>query len=272
MFFIENTLKEKIILLYTKLRQKKPIIHCITNYVAMNYVANILLSVGASPAMIHTYEEAGDFVEKANALTINIGTLSPHWVLGMNHAITKACNYNIPWILDPVAHFATPYRRQTIKKLLLLKPSVIRGNASEIIGLDNKNYQGKGIDTIDYVNDAHEIAIQNAQNYNCIIAVTGKSDFVTDGIKKVRIKGGSSLMTYITAMGCALTALIGAFIAISPEEPFEATIAALSTFAISGKKVSQKIDGPGLFMIHFLDELYCLKKEDFKQNNYIEIL
>ena len=131
-----------------KLKAKNPLVHCITNYVSMDIAANTLLAVGASPAMIHTPEESGDFSPVAGALTVNIGTISPNWLEGMEKAIEAANRAKVPWVLDPVAHFATPYRQTSIAKLISLEPSVVRGNASEIQSLvDQNKISSKGVDS-----------------------------------------------------------------------------------------------------------------------------
>ena len=128
------------------LRAKNPLVHCITNYVAMNISANVLLAAGASPAMIHTPEEKADFARIASALTINIGTLSPPWVEGMKKAITAAKNADVPWVFEPVGHFATPYRAAVAKDILEMGPPILRGNASEIMALAGQSSEAKGVD------------------------------------------------------------------------------------------------------------------------------
>ncbi|MBW8284215.1 MAG: hydroxyethylthiazole kinase, partial [Rhizobium sp.] len=121
--------------LLTEMRAAAPLVQCITNYVAMNVAANVLLAAGASPAMVHAQEEAGEFAGFAGALTVNIGTLSPAWIAGMKAAIGGATGGRRPWVLDPVAHFATEFRRKATAELLALGPTIVRGNASEIIAL-----------------------------------------------------------------------------------------------------------------------------------------
>ena len=140
------------------LRAQAPLVHCITNYVAMNIAANVTLAAGASPAMIHAPEEVADFAPIAGALTINIGTLSTQWVDSMKAAAVAANSANVPWVLDPVAHFATAYRAKVAKDLLTLQPTILRGNASEIIALAGGAGSGKGADSGDSVNDAQSAA------------------------------------------------------------------------------------------------------------------
>ena len=128
------------------MREAGPLVHCITNYVAMNISANVLLAAGASPAMIHTSEETPDFAKIVGSLTVNIGTLSPHWVDGMKGAIKAAIAANVPWVFDPVAHFATSYRAGVTQQILAMAPTILRGNASEILALSGQSSAAKGVD------------------------------------------------------------------------------------------------------------------------------
>ena len=252
--------------LYERMRATNPLVQCITNYVAMNYAANVLLAAGGSPAMVHTPEESGEFAAIAGALTVNIGTLSPNWVEGMIAAAKSANDAGKPWVLDPVAHFATGYRQGTTTELLKLNPTVIRGNASEIIALGGGQSAGQGVDSGDPVEQAEDAARALATAQKAIVAVTGEVDFVTDGTRSVRIAGGSDLMPKITAMGCALTALTGAYVAIAPDQAFEATVAALANFAVAGEIAAQSANGPASFMTAFVDGLYTLDAPTFKAN------
>jgi hydroxyethylthiazole kinase len=244
--------------LLAHVRHASPLVQCITNYVAMNYAANVLLAAGASPAMVHAAEESGEFARLAGALTINIGTLSSDWLDGMRAAAKAATDAGRPWILDPVAHFATTYRRKATKELLALHPSVIRGNASEIMALAGQASSGRGVDAGDSVEQAHASAMALARSKHAVIAVTGAVDYVTDGSHAVHISGGSALMPQVTAMGCALTGLIGAFAAVLPENPFLATIAALVCFNVAGEHAEAQSAGPGSFAYRFLDALAAL--------------
>jgi hydroxyethylthiazole kinase len=241
--------------LLERMRHASPLIQCITNYVAMNYAANVMLAAGASPAMVHAPEEAGEFARLAGAVTINIGTLSSPWLDGMRAAARAANDAGKPWILDPVAHFATTFRRQAVRELLTLHPTVIRGNASEIMALAGQTSAGRGVDAGDSVEQAEAAAITLARATHAVIAVTGAVDFVTDGSKAVRISGGSDLMPHVTAMGCALTCLVGAFAAVTPEDPFLATVTALACFSVAGTHAAQAASGPGSFAWGFIDAL-----------------
>ncbi|MDV4158648.1 hydroxyethylthiazole kinase [Rhizobium brockwellii] len=243
------------------MREKPPLVQCITNYVAMNIAANVLLAAGASPAMVHAAEEAGEFAGIASALTINIGTLSTQWIDGMQAAAKAATSAGKPWVLDPVAHYATAFRRNAVADLLALRPTVIRGNASEIIALAGGESRGQGVDSRDPVEQAEGAARWLAERQRAVVAVTGAVDFVTDGERAVRIEGGSALMPQVTALGCSLTCLVGAFAATAPEDTFGATVAALSTFAIAGEEAALGAAGPGSFSWRFLDALAALDAE-----------
>ncbi|WP_205758595.1 hydroxyethylthiazole kinase [Qingshengfaniella alkalisoli] len=243
------------------IRAQSPLVQCITNYVAMNVSANVLLATGASPAMVHASEESGDFTAVVGALTINIGTLSPSWVEGMTTAINAAHTHSKPWVFDPVAHFATPYRSGVARDILSLEPTVIRGNASEILALSGRSGSGKGVDAGDAVAAAKDGARELAVRYKSIVAVTGEQDFVTDGTRAAHIEGGSPFMPQVTALGCALTCLTGAGIA-AVEDPFDATVGVLAIYGAAGREAGKTADGPGSFAWKFLDALNALAPED----------
>src|SRR6218665_973132 len=146
----------------------------------MNIAANVMLAAGASPAMVHAPEEAGEFAAIAGALTINIGTLSTEWIAGMQAAAKAAHAAGKPWVLDPVAHYATGFRRQATQALVELKPTIIRANASEIIALAGGTGASKGVDSGDSVEFAEQSAILLAKQHQAVVAVTGEIDFVTN--------------------------------------------------------------------------------------------
>lgn len=253
-----------------ELRAQTPLVHCITNYVAMNIAANVVLAAGASPAMVHAEAEVADFVPISGALTINIGTLSPSWVKAMQQAADAAMTSNTPWVLDPVAHFATPYRGQVVEDLIAREPAIIRGNASEILALSGVATAGKGADSGDSVADAQTAATALAKAHSCVVAITGEVDFVTDGTRAAHVFGGSALMPMVTAMGCSLTALVGAFAAVAP--PFEATASALVMFGHAGTHAAKTANGPGSFQIAFLDALSQIKPADLAGDAQIQWL
>jgi hydroxyethylthiazole kinase len=254
------------------LRAAIPLVHCITNYVAMNTTANVLLAAGASPAMLHAPEEVADFTALSAALSINIGTISSHWADAMLTATAAADQHSIPWVLDPVAVGATRYRQTLCAQLLASKPTVIRGNASEILALNGLASQGRGVDATANPEQAVNAAIALAQKQGCIVAMTGESDWLTDGTQHYRINGGHPLMPRVTTLGCGLSALVTAFIAANRQNPLGATAAALTCFAVAGERAGNNAQGPGSFQVALLDALYQLTPDDLTTNAQLEAI
>ncbi len=219
------------------MREKPPLVQCITNYVAMNIAANVLLASGASPAMVHAAEEAKrirrDRQRADNQYRHAVDAMDRRHAGGGEG---RDISLSKPWVLDPVAHYATAFRRNAVADLLALRPTIIRGNASEIIALAGGESRGQGVDSRDPVEQAEGSARWLAERQRAVVAVTGAVDFVTDGEKAVRIEGGSALMPQVTALGCSLTCLVGAFAATAPEDIFGATVATLATFAIAKRR------------------------------------
>ncbi len=247
----------------TALRDQNPLVHCITNYVAMNIAANVVLAAGASPAMVHAQEEIADFTPLCGALTINIGTLSPSWLASMTAAAQVAQAKNIPWVLDPVAHFISGYRKNAAQELLSLRPAIVRGNASEILALAGEAGSGKGADSGDSVDAAQGAAKSLAAQFGTVVAITGPVDYVTDGTQQAHVSGGSPLMPQVTALGCSQTALMGAYAASGPA--FDAALAALAHFKVAGSEAAKLAKGPGSFQVHFLDALAATQPVDLEQ-------
>jgi len=247
----------RAIALLTELRETRPLVHNITNYVAMTLSANVLLALGASPAMVHAVEEVEAFVSISASLVINIGTLSPSWVEAMRLAARRAVALKKPWVLDPVGCGATPYRTQVAAELATLGPSIIRGNASEILSLAGATSAGgKGVDST--ADSAHAVsaAASLAKRTGAVVAVTGAVDYATDGEHAVSVASGDPLMTLSTALGCALSATTAAFAAVAP--PFEAASTALMVYGAAGKLASQACRGPGQLPAALCDALYTL--------------
>jgi hydroxyethylthiazole kinase len=255
-----------------ELRAAGPLVHCLSNYVSMSISANVLLAAGASPAMAHAVEEAAEFAGLAGSVVVNIGTLSTPWIESMKAAAATARARKIPWALDPVAHFATGLRRQTCAELMALGPTIVRGNASEILALSGAASAGRGVDAGDGMERALDAAIAVARRSGAVVATTGEVDVVTDGRRVARVTGGSALMPKVTALGCALTCLCGAFAAAAPDDPFEATLAALACYAAAGTAAERRAQGPGSFAVAFLDALANLDAEGLTAGVSVERL
>jgi len=237
------------------LRAARPLVQNITNYVAMTISANVLLALGASPAMVHAPEESADFAAISSSLVVNIGTLSESWVdvLRMNED-------GKPWVLDPVGCGATPYRTAVAVELSRLRPAIIRGNASEIMSLAGASGAGgKGVDSTTSSDAAIAAAQALARETGAVVAVTGETDYVTDGAIVVAITGGHALMPLSTALGCALSATVAAFAAI--RSPMEAAVAALAVYGAAGALGAENLAGPGLLPAALCDMLYGLDAE-----------
>lgn len=247
------------------IREKSPLVHNITNYVVMNNTANALLALGASPVMAHAVEEVEAMVQLTKmvggALVINIGTLSPRWIDAMQLAMQTAHSQDVPIVFDPVGAGATPYRTDTCKRLLqAVAPSIIRGNASEIMALTQANVQTKGVDSAASTADAAAAADQLAKAFDCVVVVSGEVDVVTDGGQRLEIRQGHALMAKVTGMGCTASTVIGAFAAVQTN-PLLASAHAMTVMGIAGEVAAAKSPGPGSLQMHFLDVLYQMDEE-----------
>ncbi len=249
-----------------RLRARRPLVQAITNYVSMDAAANVLLAVGASPAMVHAIEEVEAFVGFADALVINIGTLSTPWIDSMARAAEFAQAGAVPWVLDPVGVGATRFRDETCAMLLESRPTAIRGNASEIMALARiagasvASGRGKGVDSGDAVEQAEGAARALARAVGAVVSATGEVDFVTDGARHARISGGHALMPQVTALGCALSGVVAAFLS-ARDDAFAATVAAHGVFAVAGASAGAGAQGPGSFRVAFLDALAAVTPE-----------
>ncbi len=254
-----------------KLKEKKPLVHNITNFVVMNYTANALLACGASPVMAHAQEEVEEMVSFAGALVLNIGTLTPYWIDSMLKAGKRANESKIPIILDPVGSGATKLRTDSAKRLIdEIAISVVRGNASEVLSLAHEGSHTKGVDSIHSVDDAADAAVILAKELNTTLAITGVVDLITNGKIISRVSNGHKLMGYVTGTGCTATVIIGAFLAID-SNPVDATTTALAYFGLAGEKAAAQADSPGSFQIALLDALYSIDKKQMKEGAKIQI-
>ncbi len=255
-----------------KVKDMSPLVHNITNYVVMNSSANALLAAGASPVMAHAPDEVTDMVKIANALVLNTGTLSEPWVRAMTMALQEANKQGIPVILDPVGAGATPYRSETVNNLLRAGNfTVIRGNASEIMAVLSAEYKTKGVDSTQSADNAVDSARILSREHQNVISVSGKTDFVVSGNRLAEIRNGHEWMPRITGMGCAATALTGAFAAVSKDH-FEAAVSAMALMGVAGELAAPLSAGPGSLQINFFDKLHNLEEEEFIKTLNISII
>ncbi|OIN59597.1 hydroxyethylthiazole kinase [Arsenicibacter rosenii] len=252
-------------------RDNAPLVHNITNFVVMNNTANALLAAGASPIMAHAHPEVKDMVSICQALVINIGTLDEYFVKSMKMAAGQANALGKPWVLDPVGAGATPFRDEVLSELLALHPTVIRGNASEIMALAKANQTiTKGVDSTAQSNEAIEAARFLQAIYGAVVCISGATDIVVGPEQTIFLKNGHPLMTKVTGLGCSSTAVIGAFIAVIPDKT-EAVTAAMALFSLAGERAAQTAAGPSSLQMQLLDELYALTETDFKQQINISL-
>lgn len=243
-----------------QMRATAPLVHNITNFVAMNIMANVLLAAGASPAMVHARDEVAEFAHIAQALSVNIGTPDPDWAQAMAMAAGVMAETGKPWVLDPVGVGATRFRQEICARLLDLGPGVIRGNASEILALAGIGAKGRGADAADPVEAAETAARDLARRTGGVVAVSGPVDYITDGTSAYRVANGHALMPRVTALGCSLNGVIAAFLVGQP--PLPATVAALAYYGLAGERAAQAAAGPGSFQVAFLDALHALTPAD----------
>ena len=241
------------------IRERKPLVHQITNYVVMNETANATLALGALPVMAHAREEVEEMAALAAALVLNIGTLSAPWVEAMRAAGRAANDAGVPIVLDPVGAGATRYRTETARRLLdELEVAVVRGNAAEIAMLAGREAEIRGVESIGATESASELARAAAREVGAVVAVTGATDHVSDGERSIAVANGDALLATITGSGCMATAITGCFVAVGRERPLAAAAEALVAFGVAGEDAARRAAGPGSFHVALYDALYAL--------------
>ncbi len=241
------------------IRERKPLVHQITNYVVMNETANATLALGALPVMAHAREEVEEMVALAGALVINIGTLSPHWVDAMLAAGRAANAKGIPVVVDPVGAGATSYRTETAKRLLgEVDVTVLRGNSGEVGTLVGADAEVRGVESISVGGEPAELAREAAKALGVVASVTGPVDHVSDGETVLAVANGHELLAAVTGTGCMSTAITGCFLAAKPDAPLEAAAEALAAFGVAGEDAAAGARGPGSFHAALYDALYGL--------------
>lgn len=235
-----SKLADHAIDLIERLRQRKPRVHCITNAVAQNFTANVLLAAGAIPSMTISPEEVSGFAARADALLVNLGTFDVERRAAAEAALAQVAHEAKPWVLDPVLIDRSPPRAVYARDLAARRPSAIRLNEAEFLTL------------------AEAVPPEIfAKRHAAVVALTGETDLVTDGARIVRIGNGHPLMARVTAMGCAESALVAAALAVEPD-PLKAVACALLLFGVAGDIAGETAKGPGTFGVHILDALFNL--------------
>jgi hydroxyethylthiazole kinase len=252
------------------IRERKPLVHQITNYVVMNETANATLALGALPVMAHAPEEVEEMASVASALVLNIGTLSGPWVESMLLAGAAANRAGAPIVLDPVGAGATTFRTATAQRLLgALEIAVVRGNAAEVATLAGRQAEIRGVEA---VGDAAgpELAQAAANALGCVASVTGPVDHVSDGTRVVAVANGHELLATVSGTGCMSTAITGCFLAVRADEPLDAAAEALVAFGVAGEDAAAVASGPGTFHAALYDALYNLDPETLDSRAKVE--
>jgi hydroxyethylthiazole kinase len=248
-------------------RSHAPLVHSITNFVVMQFNANVLLAAGASPVMAHAIEEVAEMAAIAGAVVVNIGTLDSHWVPSMRLALETARRLGKPSVLDPVGAGATRYRNEVLAMLARERPVLIRGNASEIMSLAGAAGATKGVDSTASPEAALDSARALCRDLGAVVCVSGPQDQVLapDG-RWAALDNGHPWMTRVTGVGCSATALIGAFAAVQPD-PWRACLSAMAYWGVVGELAAGRVlaqgGGYGSFAEAMLDIAGQLSEEQF---------
>jgi hydroxyethylthiazole kinase len=241
------------------IREHKPLVHQITNYVVMNETANATLALGALPVMAHAREEVEEMVGLAGALVLNIGTLSPHWVEAMLAAGKTANAAGVPVVLDPVGVGATRYRTETAKRILGdVDVAVLRGNQGEVATLVGLAAEVRGVESIGTGSEPAELARTAAEQLGLVVSVTGPVDHVSDSRSVLEVANGHELLGAVSGTGCMSSALTGCFLAAKREAPLEAAAEALAAFGVAAEDAAHDAKGPGSFHVGLYDALASL--------------
>ncbi len=255
------------------MREQKPLVHQITNYVVMNETANATLALGALPVMAHAGEEVEEMTGIASSLVLNIGTLSSHWVDAMLLAGAAASARRIPIVLDPVGVGATEYRTATARRILeRVDVTVLRGNAGEIATLVGTQAEVRGVESIATGIEPAELARTAARTLGVVASVTGPVDFVSDGERVLAVANGDALLATVTGTGCMSSAITGCFLAAKPGEPLEAAAEALAAFGVAAEAAARGAEGPGTFHARLYDGLYALDPDTLDERVRIDEL
>ncbi|GAA1394928.1 hydroxyethylthiazole kinase [Luteococcus peritonei] len=247
-------------------RESAPLVHCLTATVSMELVADLLLAAGARPTMTWTEREAPATTGLADALLVNLGTLSEEGRAGMLATLPVAVERGLPWVLDPAAIGPAPSRVALARELLTLRPDVVRCNASELLVLTGDGTGGRGADATQAPEQALAAAARLTREHGCVVAVSGPVDHLTDGERVVRLANGTPMLSRVTGTGCALGALTAACCAADlalgarrgPGWALEAAVAATSWLALAGERAERRSRGPGSFRAALLDEVFGL--------------
>ncbi|MGN8024912.1 hydroxyethylthiazole kinase [Microbacterium sp. 22242] len=259
--------------LLSVLRADPPLVQCITNAVVTGFTANVLLALGAAPAMVDITGEAGGFAAIASGVLVNLGTPTPEQRAAMREAVGGAGTAGTPWVLDPVAVGALPVRTALAHDLLALRPTVIRGNASEILALAGRTLGGRGVDALDGTEAAADAARELAGRTGGAVAVSGPVDLVVDADTEIRIANGDALLTRVTGGGCALGAVMAAFLGAARQTgdtPLIAASAATLVYTVAAEDAARGAARPGSFAVRLLDALAAVQPSELAARAHVD--
>lgn len=259
--------------LLQRLREAPPLAQCITNSVVTGFTANVLLAVGAAPAMVDIIDEAGMFAGIASGLLVNLGTPRAEQQAASREAVARANAAGTPWVLDPVAIGVLPVRTALAHELAAARPTAIRGNASEILALAGLSAGGRGVDATDTTDAAADAARELAARHGSVVAVSGPVDLITDGTRVLRIANGDALLTRVTGGGCALGAVMAAFLGAArggAHDALTAVAAASLVYTVAAERAVAVSSGPGSFAVALLDALSALEPGDLASAARVE--
>ena len=256
----------------TAIRERRPLVHSITNYVVMNETANAILCLGALPIMAHAVEEVEEMVGIASALVLNIGTLSPDWIDAMERAGKRANELEIPVVLDPVGAGATRFRIDSTRRLLEnVRMAIVRGNAGEVAALAGIASEVRGVESIAASAPPEEIGSKFASAYDCVAAITGPVDTVSDGKRTAYIANGHPMLAKVVGTGCISTVIVACFASVQ-SDPFVAAVGGLTTFGIAGELAATDAnDKPGTFHVALYDALYAIDEAAVREQAKVTI-
>jgi hydroxyethylthiazole kinase len=266
---------KKVAELLNRIKESRPIIHHITNYVTMNDSANIVLAIGGSPIMANDAAEVEEVVTLSKALVLNIGTPNQNNFRSMLLAGKKAKELGIPIVLDPVGAGATTFRREICSKLLSdIKPTIIKGNLSEVMHLASLDGSSYGVDSYLNIDNGNEIVYKLAGKLNCIVAATGRTDIVSDGKVTYTINNGHEMLSKVTGTGCMISSLVGTFCSVT-QDYLIGTVGGIMTMGVSGQLAFDSLlpkEGVGLFKARLLDNIYNLDEDIFLREGKINVV
>jgi hydroxyethylthiazole kinase len=245
-----------------RIRDVRPLVHQITNFVVMNETANATLAIGALPVMAHAPEEVAEMATVAGALVLNIGTLSREWVESMILAGRAANAAGVPVVLDPVGAGATTLRTESARRILSdVAVAIVRGNAAEVASLAGRSAEIRGVESIGTSDEVGELATAAAAALGCTVAVTGPVDAVSDGSATLCVANGHALLATVTGTGCMASAVTGCFAAVNQHAPLRAAVEALVALGVAGEDAATQSRGPGSFHVALYDALHALSPD-----------